>query len=105
MSKALRSPSIKATSMRYSPVPLPFADTGEYIVASASFEQVCQLLVKGQPAERNGRRLAPLCFLSHPASSCHLLHASCLGCNHWQIVRQHPAIGKVKPAFTTTNPR
>ena len=72
----LRSPSIKATSMRYSPLPLPFAGTGEYIAASASIEQVFQLLVKGQPAERNGLRLAPLCFLSHPVSSCHLLHAS-----------------------------
>ena len=58
-SATLRSPSIKATSMRYSPIPLPFAGTGEYIAASASFEQVCQLLVKGQPAERTGRRLAP----------------------------------------------
>jgi len=59
MSKALRSPSIKATSMRYSPLPLPFAGTGEYIAASASFEQVCQLPVKSQPAEIKGRRLAP----------------------------------------------
>ena len=47
----------------------------EYI-AFKQFEQVCQLLVKGQPAERTGRRLASLCFLSLPACSCHLLHAS-----------------------------
>jgi hypothetical protein len=59
MSGALLSPSIKVTFMRYSPIPLPFAGTGEYIAASASFEQACQLLVKSQPAERNGRRLAP----------------------------------------------
>ena len=34
----LRSPSIKATSMRYPPIPLPFAGTGEYI-AFKQFEQ------------------------------------------------------------------
>jgi hypothetical protein len=35
-----------------------------------------QLSTISQPAGRNGRRLAPLSFLSHPASICHLLHAS-----------------------------
>ena len=57
-----------------------------------------------QPAERNGRRLAPLYFLSPPDCSCHLLHASCLGCKHWQMVCQHPSISKVTPAFTKRQP-
>ena len=57
-----------------------------------------------QPAERNGRRLAPLYFLSPPNCSCQLLHASCLGCKHWQMVCQHPSISKVTPAFTKGQP-
>jgi len=37
--------------------PLPFAGTGEYIAASASFEQFGQLPAKSQPAERNDHRV------------------------------------------------
>ena len=85
--------------MRYSPFPLPFAGTGEYIAVSASFEQVCQLPVKSQPAERNGRRLAPQCFsVIQPASATYCTprknSGAIIGSSSASLLQNQPALKK-----------
>ncbi len=91
--------------MSYSPIPLPFAGTGEYIAASASFEQVCQLPVKANQR----KEMAAGWLLSVSQSSSQLLPPIArLGKTRVQsLAARLPASchRQGKPAFTTTNPR
>ena len=106
MSGALRSPSIKVTFMSYSPIPLPFAGTGEYMPHQLRLSRPASFTLKA-----NQRKEMAAGWLSNVFSVIQLTPATyCtprkkLWCNHWQIVRRLPAFGKVKPAFTKTNPR
>ena len=56
----------------------------------------------------SGKKWPPVGSLMFSQSSSLLLppiaHLVKLGCNHWQLVRQHPAIGKATPAFTKGQP-
>jgi len=108
-----RSPAAPLKLIFFQPSPdnsnqlLIFSPGSAFKISAFRVQQVIMVSypsASSQLVKRNSRRLASLCFLSPPSCFCHLLHTSCLGCNHWQLVFQHPVFVKVKPAFTERQP-
>ena len=89
MSGALRSPSIKVTFMSYSPIPLPFAGTGEYMPHQLRLSRSASFPLKAnQRKEMAAGWLLSVFSVIQPASATYCTPHLRLGCNHWQLVRQ-----------------